>query len=105
MKVNPKVRGRLSKNSPTILSVKDPLRIEHHWQTRFTALPFSEAEIFSCLPCPVSIRRCGTFAGKYHGLPAYQLLGGAVRDRIRVYAHWGIGSLTDEGKSIRERTP
>jgi galactonate dehydratase len=37
--------------------------------------------------------------GKHYGVPTYQLLGGAVRDRIRVYAHWGIGSLTDEGKA------
>lgn len=38
-------------------------------------------------------------AGKYYEVPVYQLLGGPVRDRIRVYAHWGISSLTDEGKS------
>jgi galactonate dehydratase len=38
-------------------------------------------------------------AGKHFGVPVHQLLGGAVRDRIRVYAHWGIGSLSDEGKS------
>ena len=36
-------------------------------------------------------------AGKHYGVPVYKLLGGAVRDRIRVYAHWGIGSMTDEG--------
>ena len=29
-------------------------------------------------------------------MPAYKLLGGHVRDRIRVYAHWGIGDLSDE---------
>jgi galactonate dehydratase len=38
-------------------------------------------------------------AGKHYGVPTHQLLGGAVRDRIRVYAHWGIGSLTEEGKA------
>ena len=36
-------------------------------------------------------------AGKYYDVPSYKLLGGAVRDRIRVYAHWGIGSMSDEG--------
>jgi len=36
-------------------------------------------------------------AGQYFGVPVYQLLGGAVRDRIRVYAHWGIHELSDEG--------
>jgi galactonate dehydratase len=38
-------------------------------------------------------------SGKHFGVPTYQLLGGAVRDRIRVYAHWGIRDLTDEGLS------
>ena len=38
-------------------------------------------------------------AGKHYGVPTHQLLGGAVRDRIRVYAHWGIGSMTDEGQA------
>ena len=43
-------------------------------------------------------------SGKHFGVPTHALLGGAVRDRIRVYAHWGIGSLTDEGKAAaRER--
>ena len=36
-------------------------------------------------------------AGKHYGVPVYKLLGGAVRDRIRVYAHWGIRDLSDEG--------
>jgi galactonate dehydratase len=43
-------------------------------------------------------------AGKYYGVPVCQLLGGAVRDRIRVYAHWGIRDLSEEGKrAARER--
>ena len=37
-------------------------------------------------------------------MPVYQLLGGAARDRIRVYAHWGIRDLTDEALArARER--
>jgi galactonate dehydratase len=36
-------------------------------------------------------------AGKHFGVPAYQILGGAVRQRLRVYAHWGIGDLGAEG--------
>ena len=30
-------------------------------------------------------------------MPVYKLLGGAVRDRVRVYAHWGIFDTSDEG--------
>ncbi len=36
-------------------------------------------------------------AGKHYGVPTYELLGGPVRDRIRVYAHWGIHDLSGEG--------
>ena len=43
-------------------------------------------------------------AGKHYGVPVYKLLGGAVRDRIRVYAHWGIRDASEEGlASARER--
>src|SRR5216117_477762 len=35
-------------------------------------------------------------AGKHFNAPVYQLLGGATRDRIRVYAHWGIRDLGEE---------
>ena len=43
-------------------------------------------------------------AGKSYGVPVYKLLGGAARDRIRVYAHWGIRDLSDEGlAAARER--
>ena len=36
-------------------------------------------------------------AGKHFGVPSFQLIGGPVRDRIRVYAHWGIRDDSDEG--------
>ena len=44
-------------------------------------------------------------AGKYYGVPVYKLLGGgAVRDKVRVYAHWGINDDSDEGLQVaRER--
>ena len=29
-------------------------------------------------------------SGKYYGIPSYKLMGGNVRDRIRIYGHWGI---------------
>ena len=32
-------------------------------------------------------------AGKTIGVPAWQLLGGRVRDRVRVYAHLGLGEM------------
>ncbi|MBN1933757.1 MAG: galactonate dehydratase [Anaerolineae bacterium] len=82
---------------------QDPLRIEHHWQhiyrsafyrggpARMTALSALDQALWD-------------IAGKAYGAPVYQLLGGPVRERIRVYAHWGIGDLSEEGLArARER--
>ena len=77
---------------------KDPLRIEHHWQHVYRSAFFRGGNILMSALSGID-QALWDIAGKYHGVPAYQLLGGAVRDRIRVYAHWGIGSLTDEGKA------
>ncbi|MXY99840.1 galactonate dehydratase, partial [Candidatus Poribacteria bacterium] len=77
---------------------KDPLRIEHHWQHVYRSAFFRGGNILMSALSGID-QALWDIAGKYYDVPAYQLLGGAVRDRIRVYAHWGIGSLTDEGKA------
>ena len=77
---------------------KDPLRIEHHWQHVYRSAFFRGGNILMSALSGID-QALWDIAGKYHDVPTYQLLGGAVRDRIRVYAHWGIGSLTDEGKA------
>ncbi len=77
---------------------KDPLRIEHHWQHVYRSAFFRGGNILMSALSGID-QALWDIAGKYHGVPTYQLLGGAVRDRIRVYAHWGIGSLTEAGKA------
>ncbi len=82
---------------------KDPLRIEHHWQMIYRSSFFrGGAHNMSAL---AGINAAlWDVAGKHYGVPSYMLMGGNVRDRIRVYAHWGIRDLTDEGlQSSRER--
>jgi galactonate dehydratase len=82
---------------------KDPLRIEHHWQHIYRSAFFRGGNVLMSALSGID-QALWDIAGKQFGVPAYQLLGGAVRDRIRVYAHWGIGSMTDEGKArARER--
>jgi galactonate dehydratase len=82
---------------------KDPLRIEHHWQHIYRSAFFRGGNVLMSALSGID-QALWDIAGKHHGVPAYQLLGGAVRDRIRVYAHWGIGSTTDEGLArARER--
>ena len=77
---------------------KDPLRIEHHWQHIYRSAFFRGGNVLMTALSGID-QALWDIAGKHYGLPVHQLLGGAVRDRIRVYAHWGIGSLTDEGKA------
>jgi galactonate dehydratase len=77
---------------------KDPLRIEHHWQHMYRSAFFRGGNVLMTAMSGID-QALWDISGKHYGVPTYQLLGGAVRDRIRVYAHWGIGSLSDEGKA------
>jgi galactonate dehydratase len=77
---------------------KDPLRIEHHWQHIYRSAFFRGGNVLMTALAGVD-QALWDIAGKHYDVPTYKLLGGAVRDRIRVYAHWGIGSMSDEGKS------
>jgi galactonate dehydratase len=77
---------------------KDPLRIEHHWQHIYRSAFFRGGAILLSALSGLD-QALWDIAGKFFGVPTYQLLGGAVRDRIRVYAHWGIHSLADEGQA------
>ena len=85
------------------LTGKDPLRIEHHWQHMYRSAFFRGGAILMTALSALD-QALWDIAGKHYGVPVYKLLGGAVRDRIRVYAHWGIGSLAEESQSVaRER--
>ena len=69
----------------TYLIGQDPLRIEHHWQYLYRSSHFNGAAIMGALSA-VDIA-LWDIAGKYFGVPCYQLLGGRCRDRARVYYH------------------
>src|SRR5918911_1445143 len=81
---------------PDYLLGKDPLRIEHHWQHIYRSAFFRGGPVLMTALSGID-QALWDIAGKHFGVPVYQLLGGAVRDRIRVYAHWGIHDLTDAG--------
>jgi galactonate dehydratase len=69
---------------------QDPLRIEHHWQYLYRWSHFRGAAIMGALSA-IDIALwdiAGKYiAGKYFGVPCYQLLGGKCRDKARVYYH------------------
>jgi galactonate dehydratase len=72
---------------------EDPLRIEHHWQYMYRWSHFRGAAIMGAISA-IDIA-LWDIAGKQFGVPAYQLLGGACRDRARCYVHV-FGSTTEE---------
>jgi galactonate dehydratase len=75
---------------------KDPLRIEHHWQQIYRSA-FFRGGVVRLSALSGLDQALWDIAGKHYGVPVYKLLGGAVRDRVRVYAHWGIRDMSDEG--------
>jgi galactonate dehydratase len=64
---------------------QDPLRIEHHWQALYRWTHFRGAAIMGALSA-IDIA-LWDIAGKYFGVPCYQLMGGKCRDKARVYYH------------------
>jgi galactonate dehydratase len=75
------------------LTGQDPLRIEHHWQYMYRWSHFRGAAIMGAISAlDIAL---WDIAGKHFGVPAYQLLGGACRDRARCYVHV-FGSTTEE---------
>jgi galactonate dehydratase len=64
---------------------KDPLLIEHHFQNMYRWSHFRGAAIMGAISA-IDIA-LWDIAGKHFGVPTYQLLGGKVRDKARVYCH------------------
>jgi len=81
---------------------KDPLRIEHHWQHIYRSAFYRGGPVRMTALSGID-QALWDVAGKHFGVPVYQLLGGGVRDRIRVYAHWGIHDLSEEGKEAARK--
>src|SRR5207302_864701 len=70
---------------------EDPLRIEHLWQVT-SRQGFFRGGIVAMSAASGVDQALWDIAGKVRGVPVYQLLGGAVRDRVRLYDHLGGGS-------------
>ncbi|MDA0748521.1 MAG: galactonate dehydratase [bacterium] len=64
---------------------QDPLRMEHHWQYMYRCSHFRGAAIMGAISA-IDIA-LWDIAGKFFGVPVYQLLGGKCREKARVYGH------------------
>ncbi len=71
-----------------ILVDEDPTRIEHLWQGMYRAGFYRGGPVLMSAISGVDMALWDIF-GKSVGLPVYRLLGGACRDRVRVYGGCG----------------
>jgi galactonate dehydratase len=68
---------------------QDPLRIEHHWQHVYRGAFYRGGPVLLTALSGIE-QALWDIAGKFFNAPVYQLLGGATRERIRVYGWWSI---------------
>ncbi|MEH1163938.1 galactonate dehydratase [Micromonospora sp. CPCC 205539] len=80
-----------------LLIGRDALRIEDHWQVMTKGSFYRGGPILGSAVSGLD-QALWDIAGKHYGAPVHQLLGGPVRDRIRVYG-WVGG---DEPAEIRD---
>jgi galactonate dehydratase len=81
---------------------KDPMSIEAHWQVLTKGGFYRGGPILSSAVAGVD-QALWDITGKALGVPVWQLLGGAVRDRIRVYSWIGGDRPDDVAQAALER--
>ena len=67
---------------------KDPLNIEDHWQVMYRGGFYRGGPILMSAIAGID-QALWDIKGKYHNAPIHQLLGGRVRDNMRVYSWIG----------------
>jgi galactonate dehydratase len=90
------VVGAVEDFSPMLLG-EDPRRIEHLYQKMYRQ-SFWRVGVIGMSAISGIEQALWDIRGKSLGVPVYELLGGAVRDRVRMYTHLGGGDM----KSVYE---
>ena len=72
---------------------QDPRDIERHWQTIYRGTFYRGGAVLVSALSGIE-QALWDIKGKYYGMPVYEMLGGAVRNRIRMYT--GVGGSTPE---------
>ncbi len=80
-----------------LIKGQDPRRIEHIWQILYRQAFYRGGVAIMSAISGID-QACWDILGKSLGAPVYQLLGGAVRDRVRVYGH-----MTGSGKKSKKK--
>lgn len=85
--------GEVIRSYGEYLVGQDPRQITHHWNFMYRAHHFRGAVVMAALSA-VDIA-LWDLAGKRLGVPVHELLGGACRERVRVYKHVTGSTLRD----------
>ena len=85
------------------LKGRDPLRIEEFWQTLYQRVFWRGGPIWTSAVSGVE-QALWDVKGKLLGVPVYQLVGGMLRDRVKLYTHtlFGAQSPDEFAESARE---
>lgn len=73
---------------------KDPTRIEHHWQTMYRHSFWRGGVVIGSAISGIE-QALWDISGRLLGVPVYELLGGRVRDRVRLYANGPSGDTPE----------
>jgi galactonate dehydratase len=85
------VTGAVKDFAPMLVG-EDPTRIEHLYQKMYRQSFFRMGVIGMSAISGIE-QACWDILGKSLGVPVYKLLGGAVRERVRMYTHLGGGEM------------
>jgi galactonate dehydratase len=85
------VVGAVEDFVPMLLG-EDPRRIEHIYQKLYRQ-SFWRVGVIGLSAISAIEQACWDILGKSLGQPVYKLLGGAVRDKVRMYTHLGGGDM------------
>lgn len=83
------------KDIEQLLIGEDPRRIEHLWQMMYRQHFWHGNGIIRGTAISGIDIALWDILGKVHGVPCHELLGGRVRDYIRLYCHLGGGRMED----------
>ncbi len=83
--LEPRVACALAESLRELLVGENPTRVEHLWQKLYRSHRDMRGGPFMTHTISAIDMALWDITGKLHGVPVYRLLGGPVRDRIRMY--------------------
>src|SRR4029079_1411412 len=81
---------------------QDPTRVMHHWQAMYRHAFYRGGPVLTSAISGVE-QAMWDILGQSLGVPVYQLLGGACRDRIRIYSGCGGSTPEEAARNARAR--